>query len=390
MEVFLMITHLYNYDTAKNSWSDSLDISLDSPNTLVIVFATSKIDLIRKPLDELVKSFKTSKIIGASTSGEILKAELKQDSMVVAIIKFETTNIKLITQKISSMSDSFEGGVHLSQKLIDEKLKAIFILSDGLAVNGSQLTNGISSVLDESIVVTGGLAGDGSNFKNTWIIANGEIATHYITAVGFYGDNFHIGYGSEGGWDRLGIERVVTKSKDNILYELDGQPALELYKKYLGDKGKELPASGLLFPLEIKATSDTKESKVRTILAVNEEENSIIFAGDIPQGSYVTLMKANFDRLIDGATKAAAYVHLDEYNDENIICIAISCVGRHLVLKQRTEEELEATLDTLPQKTKQIGFYSYGEISPLSSGRCDLHNQTMTLTLIWESDAFTS
>jgi len=385
-----MTSHLYSYDTAKDCWSDSFDTSLDSANTLVIVFATSKIDLIKTPLNKLFKTFKNSKIIGASTAGEILKTELKQNSIVVAVIKFETTTIKLITQRIDSMSDSFKSGVSISKKLISKKLRAIFVLSEGLKVNGSQLTNGIASILPKNIVVTGGLAGDGSDFKNTWIIANTEIATHYITAIGFYGDNFHVGYGSEGGWDRLGIGRIVTKSKDNILYELDSQPALELYKKYLGDKGKELPASGLLFPLEIKTDSQTKETKVRTILAINEEQNSITFAGDIPQGSYVTLMKANFDRLIDGATKAANLVNLDNYKDENIICIAISCVGRHLVLKQRTEEELEATLDMLPPKTKQIGFYSYGEISPLSSGKCDLHNQTMTLTLIWESNALTS
>jgi hypothetical protein len=57
------------------------------------------------------------------------------------------------------------------------------------------------------------------------------------------------------------------------------------------------------------------------------------------------------------------------------------------VLKQRIEEELEATLEAMPEKTSQIGFYSYGEISPLASGRCDLHNQTMTLTLLSELDA---
>ena len=66
------------------------------------------------------------------------------------------------------------------------------------------------------------------------------------------------------------------------------------------------------------------------------------------------------------------------------LAIAISCVGRRLVLGERTEEETEATLDVLPDGTQQIGFYSYGEISPLSSGRCDLHNQTMTLTTISE------
>jgi len=159
---------------------------------------------------------------------------------------------------------------------------------------------------------------------------------------------------------------------------------LEIYKKYLGDKAEGLPATGLLFPLELKAKHDSEESKVRTILAVNEEQNSITFAGDIPEGSHVTLMKANYNRLIDGASQAAENIDLCDYRDEDIACIAISCVGRRLVLKSRVEEELEAILDVLPPQTKQVGFYSYGEISPLASGKCDLHNQTMTLTVIWE------
>jgi hypothetical protein len=385
-----MISNLYKYDVNSKKWSSPFDISLDSDNTLVVVFATSDYELLDESLNELISFFVKSTIIGASTAGEIFQDELYNGSIVAVVMKFNSTKIKLVTQKINSMHDSYNSGVKLSNELLDEKLKAIFVLSDGLAINGSQLTNGISSILSNKVVVTGGLAGDGSKFEKTWIIANGEICSNFITAVGFYGDNFHIGYGSEGGWDKLGIQRVVTKSKHNILYELDGQPALDLYKQYLGDKGDELPASGLLFPLEIKTTSDTKETKVRTILAVDEQQNSITFAGDIPEGSYVTLMKANFDRIIDGATKAAHLVNLEGYNNEDIVSIAISCVGRHLILKQRTEEELEATLDVLPPKTKQIGFYSYGEISPLSSGQCDLHNQTMTLTLIWESDALSS
>jgi len=177
----------------------------------------------------------------------------------------------------------------------------------------------------------------------------------------------------------------VTKSSHNVLYELDNMPALQIYKRYLGDKAEGLPATGLLFPLELKANHDSDESKVRTILGVNEEDNSITFAGDIPEGSHVTLMKANYNRLIDGASQAAESLDLCEYDDEAIASIAISCVGRRLVLKSRVEEELEAIYDVLPHKTKQIGFYSYGEISPLASGKCDLHNQTMTLTVIWES-----
>ena len=308
----------------------------------------------------------------------------------MAIIQFETTKIKVVKKPISSVKHSYKYGADIATELLNDELKGIFVLSDGLHINGSKFTKGISSVIPNEIVVTGGLAGDDERFEATWVIVNKEARSGFITAVGFYGDNIHIAHGSQGGWDSLGIERIVTKSEENILYELDSQPALEIYKRYLGDKANELPASGLLFPLEIKPTYESEESTVRTILAVDEKAQSITFAGDIPEGSYVTFMKANYDRIIDGASLAAEKVKMDAYNDEPLLSIAISCVGRHLILKQRTEEELEAVLEILPPAAKQIGFYSYGEISPLASGKCDLHNQTMTLTLIWETDAFSS
>ncbi len=379
---------LANY-TYLDKWNTAFDTSLDSSQTLLIVFGSPDIEKIQKPLNELAHAFSQATIIGASTAGEITQDELLEDALVVSVICFERTKIRLVSHAVISSENSFENGSFIAKSLMNSDLKSIFVLSEGLNVNGSQLTKGINTVLPNNIVVTGGLAGDGDRFEQTWVIVEGEAKPNFITAVGFYGESIHVGYGSKGGWDRLGMSRKVTRSHNNVLYELDGQPALDIYKRYLGEQAEGLPATGLLFPLELQE-SDTTESKVRTILAVNEEEHSITFAGDIPEESYVTLMKANFDRLIDGASEAAEMVVLDGHNDEPVINIAISCVGRRLVLKQRTEDELEVVLESLPPQTKQIGFYSYGEISPLATGSCDLHNQTMTLTLIWESDAPTA
>lgn len=377
---------LANYIYTDN-WNAVLDSSLDSRQTLIIAFGSSNIETIKKPLEELLSAFPLSTVVGASTAGEIVQDELLEDTLVVAVICFEKTSLRLISQVVTSTDTCLENGVSIAERLLNDDLKGVFILSDGLNVNGSQLTKGINTVLPQNIIVTGGLAGDDDRFEKTWVIVDGEPKTNYTTAVGFYGDHIHIGHGSRGGWDRLGMARKVTRSHDNVLYELDGQPALDIYKRYLGDKAEGLPATGLLFPLELEENGNKQESKVRTILAVNEEDQSITFAGDIPEGSHVTLMKANFDRLIDGASQAAESIILDGYVDEPLLSIAISCVGRRLVLKQRTEDELEVILEHMPPQTKQIGFYSYGEISPLASGSCDLHNQTMTLTAIWETDA---
>jgi hypothetical protein len=171
----------------------------------------------------------------------------------------------------------------------------------------------------------------------------------------------------------------------DLLYELDGQSALDIYKKNLGEHARGLPATGLLFPLSLR-TKDGETGIVRTILAVNEEAKSMTFAGDIPQGAYARFMKANSERLIDGASGAAVRTHEGFGASSPELAILISCVGRKLVLKQRTEEEVEAVHDALGGAPKLTGFYSYGEICPFTSGAPSaLHNQTMTITTFAET-----
>jgi hypothetical protein len=257
------------------------------------------------------------------------------------------------------------------------------VISDGKCVNGSELVSGLTEHLPLGVTLTGGLAGDGDRFQETLVIWDGPPEPNKVALVGLYGNRLKVGFGSLGGWDAFGPERLITRSAGNILYELDGQPALELYKKYLGEYAKDLPASGLLFPLSLRTAAG--ESLVRTILGVSETEYSLTFAGDMPQGGRARLMKANFDRLIDGAVGAAqtSYGALGKASPE--LALLISCVGRKLVLKQRVEEEVEGVRDVLGQETILAGFYSYGEISPFTpSAKCELHNQTMTITTLSE------
>jgi hypothetical protein len=276
-------------------------------------------------------------------------------------------------------------GEELGKALSRPGLRSVLVLSDGLDVNGTTLVAGLNAVLPEAVVVTGGLAGDGDRFKRTWVFDGDLPRTGRVVAIGFYGERLVVGHGSKGGWDKFGVERTVTKSSGNVLHELDGKPALALYKEYLGDRASGLPATGLLFPLAIRTANDDTVL-VRTCLAVNDAEGSMTFAGDIPLDCRAQLMKANFDRLIGGAGDAALMTRQTGASDASSkLCIAISCVGRRLVLAERTEEELEVTAEVLPPGSVQVGFYSYGEISPYTTGRADLHNQTMTLTVIGEA-----
>ncbi|MCO7223872.1 FIST signal transduction protein [Pleionea sp. CnH1-48] len=328
-------------------------------------------------------SFPNAEIMGCTTSGEIINTEVYDDSMVLTAIEFANTQVKTSHVNIKDFNDSFAAGEHLSATIAKDNLKHIFVLSDGQQVNGSSLVRGLEKNLPPGVLITGGLAGDGDRFESTYIWHNELAQEGLITIGGLYGDSIKIGHGSLGGWDTFGPDRLVTQSDENVLYELDDTNALKLYKEYLGEYVHDLPASALLFPLYVTPPGGSP-GVVRTILSIDEDKQSMTFAGNVTQGSYAKMMRANFDRLIDGAGEAAENA-LSLSSTESVgLAILISCVGRRLILKQRTEDELESVSEVIPD-TPLCGFYSYGEISPLlDTGSCKLHNQTMTITMLTE------
>ena len=379
---FMSAQLFYSLDDKK--WSSHLPSRVNSPKTMVLAFCAPEAKDHPEVFKEIEDAFPDSHVIGCSSSGEIANKLVNDKSVSLAVARFSETTMKNALVTVSSASESFNAGKQLAEQLNRQDLRAIFILSEGLNVNGTDLVRGVNSIVDQDVTVTGGLAGDGSRFEKTWIYAKQQIRTHAVAAIGFYGDHVMISHGSQGGWDSFGPVRKVTKSEGNVLYELDGKPALALYKAYLGDKASELPASGLLFPISLVDTETGSRNVVRTLLSVDHDAQSLTFAGDIPQNASVQLMKAHLDRLIDGA-QSAAELASTHGSEENPLAIAVSCVGRRLVLGTQTEDELDVVLDVLPETTTMAGFYSYGELSPTKNGRCDLHNQTMTLTLFGES-----
>jgi hypothetical protein len=353
--------------------------------SLVLVFGHKDLLREQKHYNHLKQLYPEAEIVGCSTAGEISNPGIRGNSLVCSAVRFEHTRFKVVKALISQADESFMLGRQIADQLFSEDLTHVMILSEGININGSDLTRGLNDRLGLKVPVTGGLAGDQSDFSETYLIHNGQVDKNLILGLGFYGDHIRVGYGSMGGWDSFGVDRLVTKAKANVLFELDGQPALELYKKYLGHHAGGLPASAMLFPLSLRFSNSDKVL-VRTILSVDEENGSMTFAGDIPEGEYVRLMKASFEKLVQGAGDAAQYAVSSLGFENPDLAILISCVGRRLVLKQRTDEEVDAVKEELGMDTTITGFYSYGEICPhyTDGKQCELHNQTMTITLFRE------
>lgn len=370
-------------------WTSSGQTSVGNAQTLtdanlVLVFGAPQLLAAPATWQVLRAKWQEARILACSTAGEISGIQVLDDSLAVTAIRFEGTPLRCAEVTLSAGLTSEAAGRALAEQLSGEGLRHVFVLSDGLKVNGSELVAGLTAALPPGVSLTGGLSGDGDRFHRTYVCVDQFDERPRVAAIGFYGERLRVAFASLGGWDPFGPERRVTRSKENVLYELDGQPALDLYEQYLGEHAAALPGSGLLFPLSVRQSRDDT-GVVRTILAVDRQERSLTFAGEVPTGAYARLMRANVERLVQGAAGAARTCQEGTPSPSPNLAILISCVGRKLVLKQRVEEEVEAVREVLGEQVPLTGFYSYGEISPFTpNARCELHNQTMTITTLRE------
>jgi len=350
----------------------------------VLVFGSTKRFNEKGFTKNLQQRYPEAHIIGCTTSGEITDDGVYDDSIHITAMQWERSTLRFVAKPIKNMSQSFSVGSMIAEELDQPDLKGVFILSDGLNINGSELVEGVQSVLPK-IPITGGLAGDNANFTQTYLLNNDKVYDKMVIAVGIYGENAVITSGALGGWKPYGPPRKVTRSLKNIVYELDNKPALPLYKMYIGHYANTLPASGLNFPFAIMSENKSI-TVIRTLLAVDEKDNSLTFAGNINNGATVRFLKSDHDMLVNGASEAAQQIlNKDIDLNDKALAICVSCVGRKLVMADLVSDEVFAVQRLLGSKTAITGFYSNGEIC---SGDDDshslLHNQTMTIAYLSE------
>ncbi|MCA9640637.1 MAG: FIST C-terminal domain-containing protein, partial [Myxococcales bacterium] len=301
-------------------------------------------------------------------------------NLVLTAMRFREAEVRGACAVLSDFASAFDAGVSLGQQLSDASLRLVFVLSNGLVINGSEVVRGLAAGLPKDVPISGGLAADGAAFKDTLLLSKGKLVRSGLCAVGLYGESLRVGCGFAGGWSAFGPERVITRSSGNLLYELDGCSALKLYRDYLGPYAEGLPAAALRFPLSVRAEVADSPQVVRTILGIDDE--AMRFAGDVPEGHLARFMFSSTARLVDGAAVAAQRA-LEQHGGTPQLAILVSCVGRRLLMAQEAEDELDAVVEPL-RDCKLSGFYANGEICHTMPGEA-LHNQTMTVTLLSEN-----
>lgn len=370
----------------ENGWQPAFQgPTLGERAQLVLLFGSAEQVTESGGIEQVRGAYPKAHVIGCTTSGLIHDTRVLDGVVTLTAVAFEHTRVTLVRARIDGVEDSSTAGEKLARALEPVGLRHVFVLSEGLKVNASELVRGIDSALPDNVTVSGGCAGDGNRLKTTQVWGDAAPEEGVVVGLGFYGERLQIGVSAIGGWRPFGPDRLITRSVKNVLYEFDGRPALALYKEYLGKYAEELPASGLMFPLELRGDEQGRRV-LRALLSVNEEEQSITYAGNVPDGVSARFMFATIDDLIQGTQVAAvdSMQRLGSFPPQ--LSILVSCNGRRYVLKQRTEEEVEAVRETLGDNVAVTGFYSYGEIAPADGGgRSQLHNETMTITSFAEN-----
>jgi hypothetical protein len=371
--------------TAAGGWDPLLSsTTLGSSAQLVLLFGHANLVRTQECVARVRQAFPNAHLFGCGTAGEIQGSRVNDGTLALTAVAFAHSRVDTALAPVETVDGGVVTGQQLIRQLDPRGLRHVFVLCEGLQVNASDLVRGINATLPPGVSVSGGFAADGQAPQATLVWCDSEPRQSTAIALGFYGERLHFGLSVTGGWRPFGPDRLITKSHKNVLYEFDGRPALALYKQYLGEHAVGLPAAGLMFPLELCLAPDRKRV-MRALIGVDETQQSITFAGDMPEGSHARFMMGHIEDLIDGTLNAAKSSLDGMSGRQPSLSLLVSCAARRFFLNQRVEEEVEAVGDVLGEGTALTGFYSYGEIAPPEAGgAAELHNETMSITSIAE------
>ncbi len=336
------------------------------------------------PFPSVVDLFREQKItlFGSSTGGEILfddKMEYVGDkSAVIVLTDITTSSFQLHFMNRAQLS-SFELGQALGKKIVTSfKNSSAIIGSGGILMDGQALVEGILSQTGKQFTMFGGLSGDDALFENTYIFTNQTISEDGAMVLVFDRHKIELSGMTSSGWVGLGAEFTVNRSRGNTVFEINNQPALDMYMDYLNVREEDLPGIGTEYPFMVKNADGT--SALRAVTGIDKEQRSLIFAGSVIQGSTVSFSTSpGFEIMENTRDKIISYHNKNKKAD---LLLLFSCIARHIALGPLISTEIK--LASIKWRKPLAGFFTYGEVGNNEKGNCSFYNQTFTLALIKE------
>lgn len=388
-------------------WFPPLPSELDSPQTLVLVFGDSAFVEEPAPFLELSDCFVQAVLAGCSSGPVPGACGWRPGELTAAVIRFQDTHLHGAAVQVRQRRDSALMGAALAAQLpavpmqqqdahggvapLERQgpLRLALLLSDGQAVDGEALLRGLRGGLPLSARITGGLAGDRGATGPAWVYGcDGRLpAPGRACVVGLYGPRLHVGQGHAASWQPMGMAHHITRAHGSVVYELDGRPALEVYRGYLGSEAARLPASALLHPLALTA-ADGQTPAIRSVLTVDEHRGALLLATSLAEGSRVQVMQRQTDDLALSTRQAAQRAVQALPPGARHLLLAVGCLDLPGADGTMTDAPLampwplSLSRDALPA----VGFHSLGELAAgASPGEVQLHHQTQAFTALAEA-----
>jgi hypothetical protein len=322
-------------------------------------------------------------VFGCSTAGEIHNSHLSEGGISVLLLEIEKKyfNIKLIENTDGITKTAFDLAMH-SKSAFEQP--ALLVLSAGLRNDGEEIVHGLKSIIKDEFPVFGGLAGDDLKMIDTVIFSNYKHSTNGLIGLTFDNEKVELQGLAESGWAAVGPEHTVTSAENNILYEINNKPALEVFTKYFGyfdNPGMEenlISTMSAQYPLQVKRGDDYMV--LRAPMSANEEDGSMMLVGAVHNGDNFRFSMAPGFEIIDKTIEK--FQTWEQNQTQPDALILFSCKGRHAALGPLLENEIEGIYKKW--KKPMVGFLSYGEIGNLEGKTCDFHNETCCLVTIKE------
>jgi hypothetical protein len=254
---------------------------------------------------------------------------------------------------------------------------AFLVALSGLKRDGEQVVRGLLGQFPEEVPLFGGLAGDDAVFRETFTFTNGRVTRDGAVVCVLDHERVALEGLATSGWVGLGAPKTITRSEGNTLLTIDGEPALDVYKKYLSIEEEDLPGIGVEYPLQVMRDDGTHV--LRAVVGVDHARRALVFAGTVPQGARVRFSSSPGFETIDLARRDfEAYPKMPAKPD---LMLVFSCMARHLALGPMVEDEIRAAQRVW--NVPGIGFFTYGEIGRNPAGHCEFYNETCALAFLW-------
>jgi len=351
--------------------------------TLAIVFSSIKQDW-NAVSDALNK--KEITVFGATTAGEFIDGDIGEGSIVMMLLDIEPAYFKLVFLETSQQT-TFEDAEQLGAIGKETFTNPVFIIATGgIFIDGDQIVAGIMQGFGKEATLFGGMAGDDLIAEKPLVFTNNKSKDNALLALIIDEDHIDVRGIATCGWKAIGTTKTVTKSDGNIVYEIDGKPALDMLMKYLGvdvkiGQGKEIVAflNAWYYPLQLER--DNGDTVIRATRFANNKERSLICTGSVPQGSQIKFsLPPDFDAIETVVSECASVKDSEQQQADALIMF--SCVSRHLSFGALMKEEIEQVQNVW--NAPMIGFFTYGEYGKSKIGTNEFHNNACCLVALKE------